>query len=302
MSLRSQVGWLLRSNPLLRGAVYNPLRWVNARTLGRRAAREFEALWEGRHREVMGCPDNDLIPRVAGAGVVKDGSQVMHNGIRIRAGSYYGDEVTRMLERNRGVHEPQEERVFAAVLGHLPPQPVMMELGAYWGFYSLWFLKERPAGRAILVEPESENLKMGRDNFALNNARGEFVQAFVGAEAHTSAVGQRTVCVDELMAQFKLDHLDLLHADIQGSELRMLDGARRTIERGLVDYVFISTHSAELHAGCRERLIAQGFEIIAEADMQNTYSLDGLIAARHGRLREPRAMEIAQKTRDGVKQ
>src|SRR5262245_43352844 len=120
MSLKNQLSWFLRSNPVLAQTVYRPARWVYSRTAGRKAVREFEAMWAQRHLDVLGCPDNDHIPRVADAGAVRDGTQVMHNGIRVHVGSYYGSEVTRMLERNRGVHEPQEERVFGEVLRHLP--------------------------------------------------------------------------------------------------------------------------------------------------------------------------------------
>jgi Methyltransferase FkbM domain len=300
VSLRSQLAWYLRSNPVLRGAVYQPLHWIHDRTLNREAARRFAVLWEQRHRDVTGCADNAHIPRVPDAGRVDAGVQTMHNGVKIRVGSYYGDEVTRMLERNRGVHEPQEERVFAEVLRHLPPRPTMMELGAYWGFYSLWFLKDRPLGRAILVEPESENLRMGRDNFAINGAQGEFVQAFVGAEPSRGALGPRTVSVDELVEEFKVQRLHFLHVDIQGHELHMLDGARRTFERGLVDYIFISTHTPELHEACRRRLGDHGFVILADADIEDTYSLDGLLAARHERLDAPAPIDIALKRRDGL--
>jgi hypothetical protein len=85
--------------------VYAPLRWVNGRTFDRAVARRFERLWEQRHRDVTGCSDNAFIPRVPNAGAVEPGPggpvQVMHNGVKIRVGSYYGDEVTRILGRNR---------------------------------------------------------------------------------------------------------------------------------------------------------------------------------------------------------
>ncbi len=298
--MRHEITWWLRSRPLLRRAVYGPLRQLRDRTVGRGAARAFADLWERRHAEVIACPDNAHIPRVADAGVVSGDVQTMHNGVRIKTGSYYGDEVTRMLERNRGVHEPQEERVFGAVLAYLRERPTMLELGAYWGFYSLWFLKERPGGRAILVEPESENLARGRENFALNDASGEFVQGFVGAAPGRSFVGRRTVCVDELMEEYRVDRLDVLHSDIQGFEMQMLDGAKRTLEAGRVDYVFISTHSPELHGACRERLRSLGLALLADASMEDTYSLDGLLAARRPELPGPAPIEIALKRRDGV--
>jgi hypothetical protein len=38
---------------------------------------------------------------------------------------------------NRGVHEPLEEFVFQEVLKRLPEACAMIELGAYWGHYSM---------------------------------------------------------------------------------------------------------------------------------------------------------------------
>ena len=46
------------------------------------------------------------------AGRVIGPNQVMHNGLLICRDSYHGSPVRLMLGRNRGVHEPQEERVF----------------------------------------------------------------------------------------------------------------------------------------------------------------------------------------------
>ena len=76
-----------------------------------------------------------------------------------------------------GVHEPQKELVFAQVIETLPERPVMLELGAYWGFYSLSLLQERPAADCHLVEPDSENLSCGRLNFRLNRRQDCFTKA-----------------------------------------------------------------------------------------------------------------------------
>ena len=63
----------------------------------------------------------------------------MHNGVLVQRGSYYGETATVLLELNRGVHEPQEERIFQEVLPYIPAGGSILELGAYWGFHSIWF-------------------------------------------------------------------------------------------------------------------------------------------------------------------
>lgn len=291
---------LIKSNPVLRKTVYGPLRFAMAHTVRRAATAEEKRQWEVRNREVMGCSDNDHIPRVADAGRVVNGTQTMHNGIRIRTGSYYGSSVTRMLELNKGVHEPQEERVFQEVLRHVRADGVMMELGAYWGFYSMWFLTGSPRRRAFLIEPEAANLEQGQGNFTLAGLKGEFIRAFAGA-APGMEHGMRTICVDELMEQHKIDRLDILHSDIQGFEVQMLEGAKRSLARKAIDYVFISTHGEELHEKCKSILRDAGFEIIADANMHDTYSHDGLVVARRAELAGLGPVKIALKRVDGVR-
>src|SRR5687768_1776286 len=76
--------------------------------------------WEERIANVLNSTDNAFIPRVANAGSITGGKQLMHNGLKIFLGSYYGPEYAKMLLLSRGVHEPQEERVFMEALKSLP--------------------------------------------------------------------------------------------------------------------------------------------------------------------------------------
>ena len=67
----------------------------------------------------------------------------MHNGNIVPldgAGAYYGQFI-QLLVLNRGVHEPFEEYAFQELLKNLPKTPLMIELGAYWGHYSMWIKK-----------------------------------------------------------------------------------------------------------------------------------------------------------------
>jgi hypothetical protein len=44
----------------------------------------------------------------------------------------------------------------------------MIELGAFWSFYSMWFNKEVENAINYMVEPDSFNLGQGKRNFKLN--------------------------------------------------------------------------------------------------------------------------------------
>jgi hypothetical protein len=235
--------------------------------------------WKKRIDDVLQCDDNRYIPRVADAGKISRGRQIMHNGIKIYLGSYYGPEYSRMLLLSKGVHEPQEERVFGEAIGTLPPSSVMVEMGAFWSFYSMWFQHQIPGARNLMIEPDAFNLGHGRRNFRLNKMKGTFIRAFIGRETSAGRpVG--TLAIDDLVQQQSLPFIHMLHSDIQGFEYDMLLGAQKTFDADKVGYVFISTHSNEIHYKCLDFLKQRNFVILASADLGESYSEDGLIAAR----------------------
>jgi hypothetical protein len=227
----------------------------------------------GRWREIVSDPLNLLIERHPLAGFMRDGLVYLHNGNRVPVegpGSYYGN-FSYVLIFNRGVHEPLEEYVFQELLKVLPESPTMLELGAYWGHYSMWLKSRRPAATVHLVEPELQNIQAGIANFKLNNYGGEFVQAFVG-KGHFG--------VDAYLQAKGISHLDVLHVDIQGFEVEMLNDCTRSLQQQAIDYVFISTHSRVLQEEVLRQLRLHGYriEVFADFDVQTT-SHDGLIFA-----------------------
>jgi hypothetical protein len=227
----------------------------------------------GRFREVVSDPLNMLIDRVPQAGYIENDTVCLHNGLRVPfagPGAYYGP-FSQLLIINRGVHEPLEEFVFQEALKRLPEDASMIELGAYWGHYSMWLKLARPKAGVILVEPEPEFLKAGQANFERNGFKGEFINAFVGAGKFE---------VDEFFRTRKIKSLDILHTDIQGYETEMLLGARDVIARRRVRYLFISTHSQDIHNGIVTSLNNAGYrvEISSDFDTQTT-SYDGFVFA-----------------------
>lgn len=234
--------------------------------------------YAGRFREIVSDPLGVLIERHPQAGLV-DGQFVhLHNGLRVPVagpGSYYGPFST-ILVINRGVHEPLEEFVFQELLKALPAAPTMLELGAYWSHYSMWLKLRRPDAQVVMVEPEPQNLACGRANFALNGFAREFVEARVGHGAFE---------VDRFLMDRALEGLDILHSDIQGFELEMLDGARRTLSEHRAASVFVSTHSQALHTSVIERLAAHGYRVEVSADFDHqTTAYDGFVFASSPRV------------------
>jgi hypothetical protein len=254
-------------------------RWLNRAYFQFLMPKAERALWNQRLADVLACRDNTYLPRHQAAGQVAAGIMTMHNGLRIHAGSYYGWGSQRILELNKGCHEPQEERAFAQVLEHLPAGATMVELGAYWSFYSLWFATHLAEAKNWMVEPEAGNREKGQANFALNGKPGTFVQAYVGKQ-HRPDDAPPQISVDGLMAQYQIAHLNLLHSDIQGFELEMLHGAAQALAAKTIDHLFISTHSNALHQDCIAFLSAHHYLIRHDINLYATFSHDGLIVAQ----------------------
>jgi|GEM_PF-442329 len=251
-----------------------------------------------RVRMTLSCRDTDPIPKVADAGEVveQDGQrvQIMHEGTRVVADSYYGDWMTDVIRGLKGHHEPQEELLFHHLLSHVRPGSQFVELGAYWAYYTNWYLGAVPGAKALCVEPESARLEVGRQNLALNGRTATFVQAFVGSSSERSRVG-RLECLDmdAVLARVDGRPIEVLHMDVQGAELPFIESMRRAVAERKVRFIMVSTHhesvfskyqksstgSTTTHEDCVGALQSLGAKVFVDHNVDESFSGDGLIVA-----------------------
>ena len=272
--LRPALQQILPSNPISKH------QYADARTLSKADGNNFTE----RFREIVSDPLNLLIRRVPEAGYVdENGCVTLHNGNRTPlAGNlaYYSD-FSQILVINRGVHEPLEEFCFQNTIEKLKSKnaPVtMVELGAYWAHYSMWLMREVTQARCVMVEPVNENLACGKNNFEINGFAGEWINDFVGHSGFR---------LDQYLEERKLSSLTILHSDIQGYELEMINGAKDSLINKLVDYIFISTHSQDIHTSIVEELNRFGYRVEVSSDFENhTTSCDGFVMASSPRVPE----------------
>jgi hypothetical protein len=178
--------------------------------------------------------------------------------------------------------------VFQELLEHLPAAPLMLELGAYWGHYSMWLKMARPHASVRLVEPELQNLQTGMQNFERNGLTGEFIHAFVGKDQFG---------IDSYLEKQGISKIDILHSDIQGYEMEMLESCSAALVNRKIDYLFISTHSQELHYSTIGLLEKFGYRVEISSDFEyDTTSFDGLVFASSPLL-EPVFKEFTPLTR-----
>jgi len=262
------------------------------------------------------CNDCDTIPKVQNAGsFAADNSavQIMHNGIRVERDGYDGKWMTEVITLLQGHHEPQEELVFHQVLERLKTDsthPIMMELGSYWCYYSAWFLNNFPHGKAFCIEPNPENLALGKRNMDLNSFQATFFQATIGDQSienvkfETSENGDSIQIPQEsipsLMSRFGLNSIDILHSDIQGAELPMLLGATDLIKKKAIRFLVISSHHGSIssddftHEKCLALIEDLGGHVIAEHNVFESYGGDGLIVASFDERDKDMLMKISK--------
>jgi FkbM family methyltransferase len=253
----------------------------------------------------ISCTDADHLPRVEQAGEVIDHPsgpvQIMHNGVLVEEGCYYGTLTGEIIRCLRGVHEPQEERVFAELMKRLAETtptdraPTMIELGSFWAYYSLWFLNDFPNGRSICLEPDAHHLEVGKRNFETNGRTGTFINAAIGVgggsiqgfvtETNPTPVDMPSHDLESLLAACEIAEVDVLLSDIQGGEVPLLIRASERLRQGAVRFLVVSTHdlsitgSASTHQQVLDILLWSGAHIIAEHSVSESYSGDGLIVA-----------------------
>lgn len=258
-----------------------------------------------RAHMTVSCQDTASIPKVKQAGlvIVEGGKkvQVMHNGLKVSAGGYYGDWMVDIIKKLKGHHEPQEEKVFYHLLNRInKSKPVMVELGSFWAYYSLWFKYKNPKGKVICCEPDPHNIKIGRKNMLINNfTEGEGLVFYNSAAGRND--GQKVTLdmdskpgekidafirsVDSISIEQKLEYIDILHMDVQGVELDALEGAVEVIKEKKVRFLVVSTHhyvfsgDPMTHHKCLRFIQEHGGTIITAHNIIESYSGDGLIVA-----------------------
>jgi hypothetical protein len=240
-----------------------------------------------RYRDIISDPNNLFIERVEEAGAVSGGVITLHNGTKLHA-DYYGDFI-KILNVNYGVHEPSEERAFSKVLRVLRDEPVMVELGSYWAMYSIWFSRVKRNSKAFCIEPDINNLNLGINNFKLNNLQADFTQGIIT---------ENGINLLNYFNKKNVTYIDILHSDIQGSELYMLYSIRSYLVELKIRYLFISTHSNYVHYSCIEFLSSVGYKILCSCDYDNeSFQYDGFILACPENINEITPFAVGNRSR-----
>lgn len=124
----------------------------------------------------------------------------------------------------------------------------VVDLGANIGLSSIYLAGRSGCKRVLAVEPDADNLRLAKANFAANATPAELVPAAVGPddghglfspahEANLGHIGDSGVPVEVVSMASLLSRLpegamaDLVKLDIEGGEQQLLDGDRSWLRR-----------------------------------------------------------------------
>jgi len=125
---------------------------------------------------------------------------------------------------------------------------IVFDIGAYVGDTALWFSKAvGPQGKVYAFEPEPGNFEKLKANLERNNVtnviplqlavsetEGEMqVSSAAGSSVITQAgtgLSVKVTTIDKFMEANKLPRVDFIKMDVEGHELKVLEGAHETIQ------------------------------------------------------------------------
>ena len=132
--------------------------------------------------------------------------------------------------------------------------------------------------KSIMVEPYEPYLVRGVEHFEINDYSGIFLNKSIGNEwvAHHTNFDGEIISVDEIIEEYKLDELSVLHSDIDGSEINMLHGCERSFLNKKIKYAFILTHGLKTHLECLDIISKYDYNILLD-HRENNIGNDSLI-------------------------
>jgi methyltransferase FkbM-like protein len=130
-----------------------------------------------------------------------------------------------------------------------------IDVGAGQGELCIRLMRSSVSGPIFVFEPLDSSVAALRKNVALNHYADDqrlvILTKFAGPKTTNDSVAIDDLPVDALKRGF-------LKIDVDGAELAVLEGAGKTLDRGLVD-VLIETHSAALEQQCLTFLAGHGY-------------------------------------------
>jgi hypothetical protein len=125
----------------------------------------------------------------------------------------------------------------------------MVELGAFWSFWTIVFGKKFPKSKSVIVEGDLEKLSVGLTNLYLNGLSAIAYHKTIAVE-HSTLTEPLTIgniTLTELFESSETQVIDILHMDIQGAEFGIYEEVAERLENGTIKNVIMATHFIDEH-------------------------------------------------------
>lgn len=152
---------------------------------------------------------------------------------------------------DRGQYD-EEIQIFSKILENIKNEkPLMIEVGSHWAFWSLMFRTKFPNGKNVIIDIGKEQLSIGVRNFELNNYdvtsyHGAFFrehsETYEKKDTQLKAGVGENLDFFQIYKSLKTPKIDLLHMDIQGSELVFMENILPFLDSKIVQNFVICTH------------------------------------------------------------
>lgn len=185
-----------------------------------------------------------------------------------------------------------EENTLLKLIKEMESDDIVYDAGANVGLYTCLLGSLLDNGRVFSFEPMPSNLKKLEQNiksnrvpatvydYALSNRSGRVDLTFSEDEAGYTAVVEgglsnsisvETRTVDELVDKNIIDPPNIIKIDVDGAEYKLIDGLRKTLERGDCRLVYCEIHHGYLDDNELQEIVSilenSGFDVNLGADL-----------------------------------
>lgn len=134
----------------------------------------------------------------------------------------------------------------------------ILELGSNQCYYTIMFNAILGKEKVItyILEPNKAHANRSIHELELNNISYTLIERPIGDKwiALNQKFDNTPITIDEIFTDYKIDNIDLLHSDIDGAEIVLLDGCHEALTNKKIDYIFMLTHAADTHEICKQKI------------------------------------------------
>ncbi|HWA34108.1 MAG TPA: FkbM family methyltransferase [Cyclobacteriaceae bacterium] len=191
-------------------------------------------------------------------------------------------------------------------ISQLPANPIIVDVGANAGFFDTLLLSQKSDARIYAYEPIEKNVALFSANLSLNpSVKGnvnlfhravtgksvEFVELYKEADSDNSvtasvfpdfethnlkSVKVRAISLSQIMSENKLDHIDFLKLDCEGSEYPIIYDSPPDIWKK-INSIFLEVHNLDKEMrnfdALNNFIMAAGYKTSSEIARNGCYAL-----------------------------